>query len=156
MKKILLIALLTLPFFTGFSQPPAGPANPGDTYGEKINAKGAISLAALSQKLGKSEAVQSKIKGKVAEVCTTKGCWMIMELPDKTKMQVKFKDYGFFVPSDILGKTVVLKGVANKKIVTVKELRHFAEDAKKSQAEIDAITNPEKQVKFEASGVLVI
>lgn len=79
-----------------------------------------------------------------------------MELPDKTKMQVKFEDYAFFVPMDLVGKTVVIDGMARQKIVSVNELKHLAEDGKKPQAEIDAITKPEKQVKFEASGVLVL
>lgn len=70
---------------------------------------------------------------------------MNIELPDKTNMQVKFKDYAFFVPSAIVGKTVVLEGVAQQKLYSVDELKHYAEDAKKSQAEINAITRPEKR-----------
>jgi hypothetical protein len=60
------------------------------------------------------------------------------------------------VPTALAGKTVVLNGKAEKKLVSVDELKHFAEDAKKSQQEIDAITQPEMQVKFMATGVLVI
>jgi hypothetical protein len=62
----------------------------------------------------------------------------------------------FFVPTDIVGKTVVLDGIATQKEVSVAELKHYAQDAKKSQAEIDAITKPEKQVRFLADGVLVV
>lgn len=156
MKKIVLIAALALTFTVTNAQPPAGPANPGDTYGEKIAAKGAISLKELAKKLNKSEAYSGKVSGKVNEVCANKGCWLIMELPDKTKMQIKFKDYGFFVPASLAGKTVVVQGEARKKIVSVNELRHLAEDAKKPQEVIDAITKPEKQVKFTADGVLVL
>lgn len=156
MKKILLFTAIITISFTLNAQPPAGPANPGDTYGSKITAAGAISLSELFDKLQKSENVTAKIKGKVAEVCTKKGCWLIMEMPDKSKMQVKFKDYGFFVPVDLTGKTVVLDGEARQKLVSVNELKHYAQDAKKSQAEIDAITKPEKQVTYTASGVLVM
>ncbi|WP_300602090.1 DUF4920 domain-containing protein [Niabella sp.] len=153
--------LLILPLFVGillYAQPPAGAAQKGDAYGETITAKGALSLEELAEKLSASKeaVVKAKIKGTVLAVCAKKGCWLTMELPDKTKMQVKFKDYGFFVPTAITGKTVVLDGVARQKLVSVNELKHYAEDAKKPQAVIDAITKPEKQVRFEASGVLVI
>jgi hypothetical protein len=35
-------------------------------------------------------------------------------------------------------------------------LRHYAEDAGKSKAEIAAITEPKREVSFEASGVLIL
>lgn len=158
MRKLLLLILSLFAGILLYAQPPAGAAKKGDAYGKKITAKGALTLEELAGKLSasKEDAVKAKIKGTVLEVCAKKGCWLTMELPDKTKMQVKFKDYGFFVPTAIAGKTVVLDGVARQKLVSVNELKHYAEDAKKPQAEIDAITKPEKQVRFEASGVLVI
>jgi hypothetical protein len=66
------------------------------------------------------------------------------------------KDYGFFVPLAAKGKTVVIDGQAAIKTVSVKELRHFAEDAKKSQAEIDAITQPKTEVNILAKGIVVV
>jgi hypothetical protein len=154
-KMILFIAIL---FFSGMAiaQPPTGDAKTGDIFGQKITANGAISLEQFSTRLKEGQIIPAKIKGVVTGVCTKKGCWMKMELPDKTKMQVVFKDYGFFVPAAILGKTVVLQGEGRQKIISVNELKHYAEDAKKSKEEIDAITKPEKQVKFTATGVLVV
>ena len=69
---------------------------------------------------------------------------------------VKMKDYGFFVPLAAKGKTVVIEGQVSMKTTSVKELRHYAEDAKKSQAEIDAITQPKKEVNILANGIVVI
>jgi hypothetical protein len=40
------------------------------------------------------------------------------------------KDYAFFVPTALEGKTVVLEGSAESKTTSVKELQHYAEDAK--------------------------
>lgn len=156
MKKTFFTLTLMVFAFLLQAQPPAGNANKGDSYGAKVNAEGALSLAQLSKKLEADGKVAAKVKGTVAEVCTKKGCWMIMEMPDKTKMQIKFKDYAFFVPAAIVGKNVVLEGLARQKVVSVNELKHYAEDAKKSEAEIAAITKPEKQVSFEAAGVLVM
>ncbi len=70
-------------------------------------------------------------------------------------MRVTFKDYGFFVPKDIAGKTVVVEGVAQKKTTPVSELRHYAEDAGKSKAEIAQITDPKNELAFVADGVIV-
>ena len=75
---------------------------------------------------------------------------------DSTGLFVKFKDYGFFVPLAAKGKTVVIEGQASMKTVPVKELKHYAEDAKKSQAEIDAITQPKKEVNILAKGIVVV
>jgi ABC-type transporter Mla MlaB component len=66
------------------------------------------------------------------------------------------KGYAFFVPQDIIGKTVVVEGVSYVKTTTVSELKHFAEDAKKSKKEIEAITQPQKQLRVMADGILVI
>jgi hypothetical protein len=50
----------------------------------------------------------------------------------------------------------VIEGQASIKTVSVNELRHFAEDAKKSKAEIDAITQPKKEVNILAKGIVVV
>ena len=139
-----------------YAQPPAGPAHIGDTYGEKITAKGTVVPARLNKALAQKDSVETKLTGKVLEVCSKKGCWMQVELADKSKMFVKFKDYAFFVPTDLVGKEIVVDGIAFNKTTSVAELKHYAEDAKKSKAEIDAITEPKKEVRFLADGVLVV
>jgi hypothetical protein len=68
---------------------------------------------------------------------------------------VKFKDYGFFMPKNIVGKEVVLEGEALVKEVSVKQLQHYAKDAGKPEEEIRQITKPKKELQFVASGVLV-
>lgn len=155
MKNIIMFLVLAVCTTFSYAQPPAGPANTGDTYGEKITAENAITASDFSSQLSKKDTIEAKITGKVLSSCPKKGCWMNVELADKSKVFVRFKDYAFFVPMDIAGKTVVLDGIAMQKEVSVAELKHYAKDAKKSQAEIDAITAPKKQVRFLANGVLV-
>lgn len=70
-------------------------------------------------------------------------------------MRVTFKDYGFFVPMDSKGSEVIMQGKAFADTVTVDMLKHYAEDAGKSTEEIEAITEPEVAIAFEATGVLV-
>jgi hypothetical protein len=156
MKKFVFIfAMISLAVLTR-AQPPAGNAKPGDWYGEKITATGAVNIAELPARLQKSEVVETKIKAKVLEVCTKKGCWMKLQVNDSTTVFVNMKDYGFFVPLAAIGKTVVLDGEAKIKTTSVEELQHYAEDAKKSKEEIAAITKPEKEIRFTAKGILVV
>lgn len=157
MKKIITLFLLVCMVKLSYAQPPAGPANAGDTYGEKIDAKGALTTAQLVTKMSNSkDTIQAKVTGKVLAVCPKKGCWWSIELPDKTTMFVKSLKYNVFVPTDLVGKTVILDGQAFKRTVSVAELQHYAKDAKKSQAEIDAITKPGKEIRFDPKGVLVL
>ena len=69
---------------------------------------------------------------------------------------VKMKDYGFFLPLAAKGKTVVIEGEFKMKTTSVAELKHYAEDAKKTQEEIDAIKEPQKEVKVLAKGIVVV
>ncbi len=69
---------------------------------------------------------------------------------------VKMKDYAFFVPDNMKGKEILLNGQAYIETTSVKELKHYAEDAKKPQAEIDAITEPQQKARFTASGIKVL
>ena len=86
-----------------------------------------------------------------------KGCWMTMvsDKPGTPEMRVTFKNYAFFMPMDIVGKTVVLDGVAAVETIPVADLRHYAEDAGKSKEEIAKITEPKRELTFEAAGVLI-
>lgn len=126
-----------------------------DSFGEKIKPNGAITTAALAQKATEKGAVEAKVSGVVESVCQVKGCWMKVKLNDGQTMRVTFKDYGFFVPKDIAGKTIVFEGNAKTKTTSVEELRHYAEDAGKSKDEIAKINEPKTELAFEANGVLV-
>ncbi len=156
MKKLLFSAAFLLSLSFVQAQPPKGPANPGSVYGAATTAKGAIDIAELPAKLQQTDSLHTKVIAKVLEVCPKKGCWMKLQVNDSTTAFVKMKDYGFFVPLDITGKTIVLEGEAKLKTTSVNELRHYAEDAKKPQSEIDAITEPKKEIRLLASGIKVV
>lgn len=53
------------------------------------------------------------------------------------------------------GKTVVVEGVSFRKITSVADQKHYAEDAGKSEKEIAAITQPKKEIRIMASGIIV-
>jgi len=50
---------------------------------------------------------------------------------------------------------VVFEGEAQKKVVPVDHLQHYAKDAGKSNEEIAKITEPKEELTFIADGVLV-
>ncbi|MFN4882517.1 MAG: DUF4920 domain-containing protein [Bacteroidota bacterium] len=106
--------------------------------------------------LSKNEYYSVMIKGTCQSVCQTKGCWLNVQTEDGLDLFVKFKGYAFFLPRDIAGKTVILSGSAYYEIISVEELKHYAEDAKKSKEEIDAIKEPRKRLRYEATGGFVL
>lgn len=155
MKKINLLFAFLLSATLLNAQAPEGKALPGDTYGEKITKDGALSIARLPVLLKTQDSVKTKIRAVVLSSCEQKGCWMTLKVNETTTAFVKMKDYGFFVPTAIANKEVVLDGIAYYVTTSVEELKHYAEDAKKSQAEIDAIKEPKKEIRFLANGILV-
>jgi hypothetical protein len=80
---------------------------------------------------------------------------MTLAMPDGSSVRVKFKDYALFMPQQIKGRDVVIRGFAKREVTPVDELRHYAEDAGKSEEEIAAITEPQIALAFEADGVLI-
>ena len=125
-------------------------------FGEKITEKDAIAASELPKMLEKMDSTNTKIKAKIVQTCKKKGCWMDVEMENGEKMKITFKDYGFFVPKEGMeGKEVIMQGVAKKTITDVATLKHYAEDAKQTKAEIDAITKPKEAITFEATGVII-
>lgn len=127
----------------------------GEVFGAEENFSDAITLGDLEMKLTESDTLENiSVTGEVTSVCQAKGCWMTIAGSDD--MMVKFKDYGFFMPKDIDGREVVMHGRAFYQVTPLDELRHYAEDAGKSAEEIAAITEPKKELRFLASGVLLL
>ena len=124
-------------------------------FGDSITQEGAIAADQLAAQMQGKDSMKVKLTGKIEEVCQKKGCWMTMNIGNDKTMQVKFKDYAFFVPKDASGKTVFIEGVAFTDTTSVQELQHYAEDGGKSKEEIAKITEPEISVSFEAHGVII-
>ena len=122
-------------------------------YGEKISTDNVIEYDTFIEN---SKIVsKSKIEGTILSSCPKKGCWIQVKI-DSDTIQVTFKDYGFFVPKTGLeNKKTILEGYPKQDTISIKMLKHFAEDAGKSQKEIDKITKPEYKISFIADGVII-
>lgn len=121
------------------------------SYGAGVKSKSYMPLAqaVVDKKFNTTVALTAT----VAEVCQVKGCWMILVDGD-TKVRVTFKDYGFFMPKNLAGAKVVVEGVLSEEVLSEKDARHYAEDAGKSKAEIANIKGDQRELGFEATGVL--
>ena len=128
---------------------------PAGIFGEAISEDGALSLAQMVSHLESNPEFEGKILGEIKDVCTKKGCWMTIDLPNGETMRVTFKDYGFFVPKNSHGFPVIIEGIATKTVTDVETLRHYAEDNGKSKEEVEAIIEPKLEYAFEAIGVII-
>lgn len=156
MKKLMILfatAFLTIP---AIAQNNPKSAAKGVTYGEGTTNTEAVSVNDMEKQVQEKGSYSGKITGKVTEVCLEKGCWMKVEKGNGETIMVRFKDYGFFMPKNIVGQTVVLEGEAKEKEVSVKQQQHLAEDAGKTKAEIEKIKEVKKETQFIAKGVLVL
>ncbi|TAE20830.1 MAG: DUF4920 domain-containing protein [Candidatus Kapaibacterium sp.] len=95
-----------------------------------------------------------RVEAKVVEVCQKKGCWMMLS-DGAVTMRMTFKDYGFFMPKDIAGKTIIAEGIVAEDVLTEKDARHYAEDAGKSKEEIEKIKGDQKTVSMVAQSVFL-
>ena len=95
-------------------------------------------------------------KGKITSVCKAMGCWMKIDISNGQEIMVKFGEDDFFLPKDCDGKTAYFSGKLFKKVTSVKELRHLAEDAGKTKEEIEKITAPKEEMRFNATGVMLV
>ncbi len=148
MKKVLLIAVFSVSAFIARAQK-------FESFGEKINEKNALPASVLSEDPASLDKKNLKLEGEVESVCQMAGCWMKVKTKEGKTVRVSFKDYGFFVPTDIAGKKVVFEGEPGTKVVSVSDQQAAAKKAGKADDEIAKITEPRTDLVFVANGVLV-
>ncbi|MBD0401627.1 DUF4920 domain-containing protein [Flammeovirga sp. EKP202] len=125
-------------------------------YGDTFEIENVSPSTELKSKLDLNDTVNIQLEGEITGVCQTKGCWLTLPMDqDGAEVFVKFKDYKFFVPMDATGKKAVINGIAKKEIISVAELKHYAEDAGKSEEEIAKIKSPKTKYMFMAEGVAI-
>ncbi len=165
MKKIILFVALGLVFISCKNETQTPENKVEDvrkeiayaSFGMEINDADALASDLMMEDyktMKEGDTINSKMRAKINEVCSAKGCWMTLDMDGENEVMVKFKDYGFFMPLNAEGE-VVVNGKAYVSETSIEELRHYAEDAGKSEEEIAAITEPKRTYSFEADGVLL-
>jgi hypothetical protein len=94
-------------------------------------------------------------EGEIVEVCSKAGCWVNVDAGNGETFMVRFKDHFTIPPGTEPGTKAYFHGTAFNDTVSVELLQHFAEDAGKSQEEIDKITEPKFELGFTADGIVL-
>ena len=126
-----------------------------DTYGQSFDIAGINNYKVEKESLLNNPQDNTKLEGQILSTCPMKGCWMKMSV-ERDTILVRFKDYGFFVPkSGAEGKSAIINGKLSVDTLSVAQLRHYAEDAGKSNDEVSKIIKPEITISFLADGVVI-
>lgn len=159
MKKLLLSLLLVSALGAAAqddsTSAPIQPAAKGVVYGQAPSPDGDAVTPATLQQRAAAGVFEGKITGRVTEVCKAMGCWFKVDAGNGQTVMIKTKDHGYFLPQDLIGKTVLVEGTASVKEVSEEKRRHLAKDAGKSEEEIKKIKGSARELQFIASGVLV-
>lgn len=102
------------------------------------------------------EPTEFTFKAELVEICSKAGCWVNVDAGNGETFMVRFKDHFTIPPGTEPGTMAYFHGTAFNDTVSVDMLQHFAEDAGKSQEEIDKITEPSFQLGFTADGIVLI
>tara|TARA_B100001057_G_scaffold494849_1_gene592378 strand:- start:1509 stop:1967 length:459 start_codon:yes stop_codon:yes gene_type:complete len=131
------------------------PQNKSTYYGEKFSITELEDYSSLKKEISDFNKKDVKIEGEILSSCPMKGCWIKIRSEEDTIL-VRFKDYGFFVPKNgIDGDRAIVNGKMSLETLSVEQLRHYAEDAGKSQEEINKIKDPQVSLTFLADGVYI-
>ena len=120
-------------------------------YGAPIKTKSPMSLQTAIKQLDSKPKANVLVESKVDAVCVVKGCWMALT-DTAGDVRVTFKDYGFFVPGSIIGKTVLVEGTLEKVVMSLEDTKHYVKDA---GGDPSTVTEPRTEYRIVASGVQV-
>ena len=107
---------------------PAAVTEDTETFGARLSVQEPV--YALGDLLGDAESHLEErvlVETRVSEVCQKKGCFFIAQDGDHV-VRVSFRDYGFFVPTDIGGRKVLLEGTLVRVVLSEEKAEHYEKD----------------------------
>ncbi len=125
----------------------------GDEFGEGVRMR---EVTPIKEILKSPESFAGKtilLSGRISDVCQRKGCWTVLSDGDLT-MRVRFKDYGFFLPTDSSGRQAFVEGVVKVQTLSQSDARHY--ESESVGGDPSKIVGPQHEVGFTASGVRLI
>jgi len=120
-------------------------------YGAPLESRQAIPIESAIKQLAGQRTARVVVQSKVGKVCMAKGCWLGLTNADG-EVRVTFKDYAFFVPPSLIGKTVLVEGTLEKVTMSLAETKHYVED---EGGDPSKVTQPRVEYRIVASGVEV-
>jgi hypothetical protein len=127
------------------------------SYGPKaVDSLTSIDLNDMLQQFEQNpEKLEFTFTAPIVEVCQAAGCWVTVKKESGELLRVRFKDH-FLIPKNTrVGSIAYFHGQAYWDTISVDLQKHFAEDSKMNQAEINKIKAPKFELNFEADGALV-
>jgi Domain of unknown function (DUF4920) len=129
-----------------------------NVFGKSFEVKNPVATAEVFKQIQDGKKFSGVMEGKIVAVCQESGCWADVELPAGQKIKVKFRDANdeeFFIDKNSKDKIIDVNGEAYMDTLSVDDLKHFAKDAGKSDAEINAIKNFQVEPTFIANGAVL-
>ena len=111
-------------------------------------------VVALGDALGNPSAYAGEqviLEGTVVKACPMKGCWMELAPAGAARgIRVTFKDYGFFVPTDVAGRAARMEGTFETNVFSRHDADHLIEEGVALVRNADGTAT---ELSFVASGV---
>jgi hypothetical protein len=123
-----------------------------EVFGSEMEATYDEQLSSLTEAIESGEQEEELyVQTEIVQVCQKKGCFFVAQDEDFSA-RVTFIDYSFFIPTNSAGKTVVVRGTLNEKILSEEQARHYAEDEGKDPS---GIIGEQKEYSIVATSVLI-
>lgn len=134
---------------------PAGaePPRERDAFGAALTLEATTPLPQVVARAERYTKRPVLVRGTLTDVCQRKGCWTVLR--DRgAQVRVRFKDYGFFLPKDSIGREALVEGVATIRTLSEQDARHYEEESR--HGDPDSVTGPRREVGLLASGVRLL
>ena len=102
-------------------------------YGAPFAATVQVSAAELLADPAKYAGQTVQVTGRVADVCSQAGCWMVVAEGDKS-MRVLMKDHAFSVDKQGAGSDCKVEGLVEAKAIDPETVKHFESESRKPDA----------------------
>ena len=126
----------------------------GMIYGQKPDTVAMMDATKVEAFMGKKTRISTTIAGKVTRVTRQKGGWFEVDAGNGKIIAAHFKNYNVTIPTDLVGRRVIIEGVAAKQFIA-DDLQHLAGDTVIGKKQHKVKTNPKRELTFEVKGLLV-
>ncbi|MFD0766238.1 DUF4920 domain-containing protein [Mucilaginibacter lutimaris] len=126
----------------------------GMVFGEKPIGIAPVAATKIEAMMGKKIRQTTALTGKLIRVTKQKGGWFEMDAGNGKVIAAHFKDYNIMLPTQLKGRGVIIKGVAQR-VLTADDLQHFAGDTVTGAKQHREKVNPKARITFEVWGLMV-
>lgn len=132
-----------------------------EQYGKQLTLKKTTKIADLLANPKEYEGKKVLVEGKITDVCSMMGCWIMIQDDEAVEpIQFKVDDGVIEFPMEVKGKKALAEGVVSVKTYTqdelIKQARHMAEEkGEGDKFDPSTIKGPKTVVRIMGEGALV-